>query len=74
MPTPFKSKRATLWLAGIAVLVLGFLFALVALPMFSSTPGTDGPDVRVPKMDNVPSEHAPRMKLDVEKPPEKPQD
>lgn len=74
MPNPFKSKRATLWLAGIAVLVLGFLFALVLLPMSSATPGADGPDVRVPNMENVPSEHAPRMKLDVEKPAEKQQD
>jgi hypothetical protein len=67
MSKPFKSKRATLWLAGISLLVLGFLVAFVVLPLTSLTPGADGPDVRVPSMENVPSEHAPRMKLDVEK-------
>jgi hypothetical protein len=67
MPNPFRSKRATLWLAGITVLVLGFLVAFVVLPMTSPTPGADGPDVRVPRMENVPSEGAPKLKLDVEK-------
>jgi len=67
MDNPFKSKRSVLWLAGIAVLLLGFLVAVVVLPLTSPMPGTDGPDVHVPKMDNVPSNRAPKMKLDVEK-------
>jgi hypothetical protein len=67
MPNTFKSKRSMLWLGGIAVLVLGFLVAAVILPMTSPTPGAGGPDVHVPKMENVPPEQAPKLKLDVEK-------
>jgi hypothetical protein len=67
MQNTFKSKRSILWLGGIAVLVLGFLVAAVVLPMTSPTPGADGPDVHVPKMDNVPPDQSPKMKLDVEK-------
>lgn len=67
MANPFKSKRSTLWLAGIAVLLLGFLVAVVVLPMASPLPGAGGPDVRVPNMENVPSAGSPKMKLDVEK-------
>lgn len=67
MPNGFKSKRATLWLGGIAVLVLGFLVAAIVLPTTAPTPGEGGPDVHVPKMQNVPPEGA--MKLDVERKP-----
>jgi hypothetical protein len=63
----FKSKRAVLWLGGIALLVLGFLVLAVVLPATAPTPGKGGPDIQVPKMENVPPEQAPKMKLDVEK-------
>jgi hypothetical protein len=66
MHDEFKSKRAILWLGGIAVLVLGFLVLMVVLPATAPTPGKDGPDIQVPKMENVPPEQAPKMKLDVE--------
>lgn len=69
LPNTFKSKRAILWLAAIAVLVLGFLVAAVVLPARAPTPGADGPDVHVPKMQNVPEQGAPPLKLDVEKKP-----
>jgi hypothetical protein len=65
MNREFKSKRAALWLGGVAVLVLGFIVAAVALPSTAKTP--TGPDIHVPRMQNVPPEHGPKMKLDVEK-------
>jgi len=67
MINEFKSKRALLWLGGIAVLILGFLVAAVVLPMATPTPGAGGPDIRVPKMQNVPSDQAPKMKLQIPK-------
>ena len=69
MPNEFKSKRATLWVGSIAVLVLGFLVAAIVLPGTAPTPGTGGPDIQVPKMQNVPSAGAPKMRLEVEKEP-----
>jgi hypothetical protein len=70
MPNGFKNKRAIFWLGGITILVVGFLVAAIVLPTTAPTPGTGGPDVRVPRMENVPPEQAPKMKLDVEKQPE----
>jgi hypothetical protein len=70
MTNGFKSKRAILWLGGIAILVVGFLVAAVVLPTTAPTPGAGGPDVRVPRMENVPSEQAPKIKLELEKEPE----
>jgi hypothetical protein len=67
MSKAFENKRSLLWLGGITLLVVGFLVAALVLPATAPTPGSGGPDVRVPKMENVPPEHAPRMKLDVEK-------
>jgi hypothetical protein len=66
MNTKFKSKRAAFWLGGIAILVLGFLVVAIVLPSTTPTPGKGGPDIQVPRMENVPSDRAPRMKLDVE--------
>jgi hypothetical protein len=48
-------------------LVLGLLVVAVVLPMTAPTPGAGGPDIQVPNMQNVPSEQAPKMKLDVDK-------
>lgn len=62
----FKGNRRLLWLFGISVVILGVVTALVVLPAVSSTPGTGGPDIQVPKMQNVPPEGAPRMRLDVD--------
>ena len=67
MHNGFKSKRAALWLGGIAFLVLGFLVAAIVLPATTATPGKGGPDIHVPKMQNVPPEGAPKVKLQVEK-------
>lgn len=66
MPNPFRSKRAVFWLIGIAVLVLGFLAAAIVLPSTAPLPGAGGPDVHVPKMQNVPPEHAPKIQLEIE--------
>jgi len=67
MSREFRSKRSVLWLGGIAALIVGFLVAAVLLPSTSPTPGAGGPEIQVPKMQNVPPSDAPRMKLDVEK-------
>lgn len=67
MHNGFQSKRAILWLGGIALLVLGLLVAAVVLPTTAPAPGAGGPDIHVPKMENVPSDHTPKMKLEVEK-------
>lgn len=67
MHNGFQSKRSILWLGGIALLVLGFLVAAVVLPTTAPTPGAGGPDIHVPKMQNVPPDQAPKMKLEVEK-------
>ena len=63
---PFRDKKRILWLGGIALLTLGLLAAAVILPATGPTPGTEGPDVRVPRMQNVPDERSPRMKLELE--------
>jgi hypothetical protein len=65
----FKSKRSLFWFGGVTVLILGFLVAAVVLPATTPTPGAGGPDIQVPKMENVPSADAPKMKLDVERKP-----
>jgi hypothetical protein len=62
----FKGKRRVLWLGGMAVLVLGLMAVLVILPAVSSTPGAGGPEVDVPKMQNVPAEQSPAMRLDLD--------
>jgi len=62
----FKGNRRVMWLIGIAVMIVGIVTALVVLPAVSSTPGADGPDIHVPKMQNVPPAGNPRMRLDVD--------
>ncbi len=49
----FTNRNRIFWLAGMAVLVLGFIAAAVILPRLT-TPGASGPDARVPGMQNVP--------------------
>lgn len=68
MARAFVSKNSVLWLAGLAILVLGFVVAAVVLPATSKTPGSDVPNIQVPKMQNVPPAAAPKMRLDTEKP------
>lgn len=62
----FKGSRRIWWLIGIAVTIAGVVTALVMLPSVSSTPGTGGPDIQVPKMQNVPPGGTPRMRLDID--------
>lgn len=69
MTKAFKSHRAAWWLGGVAALVIGFLVAAVVLPTTAPVPGTDGPDVQLPRMQNVPPEGAPKMKIDVQQAP-----
>jgi hypothetical protein len=61
----FADRRRAFWLAGIAILVLGFLAAALLLPSTSDPMRDIGPAVHVPKMQNVPPAND-RVKLDVE--------
>ncbi len=65
-----KGTRRIWWLVGVGVVIVGVGTALVVLPAVSPTAGAGGPDVRVPKMQNVPPEGAPSMHLDTKKEPE----
>jgi hypothetical protein len=58
-----KGTRRIWWLVGMGVLLVGFGTAMVVLPLSSPTRGAEGPDIQVPKMQNVPPEGA--TKLDV---------
>jgi hypothetical protein len=61
----FADRRRGFWLAGIAILVLGFLAAALLLPSTSDPMRGIGPAVHVPKMQNVPPDND-RVKLEVE--------
>jgi len=65
MANPFSSKRRAWWIGGVALLVFGFLAIAVIVPLRAPVPGADGPEVQVPKMQNIPAEGAPKLKLDV---------
>lgn len=67
MSKPFQSKRAGLWLGGVVLLVLGFIAAAVLLPSTAPAPGSDQPDIRVPRMQNIPPPGAQKLELEVEK-------
>lgn len=66
---PFRSTRAILWLCGVALLIIGLLVGAVVLPARAPVPGSGGPQIQVPAMQNLPPAEAPKMKLDVEKKP-----
>jgi hypothetical protein len=61
-----KGRGRIFWLGGIAVLVLGLVAVLVVVPVVSPTPGAGGPEVDVPKMQNVPADEAPKMRIDLD--------
>jgi hypothetical protein len=63
----FQDKRSVLWLGGVIVLVLGILAAFVLLPSSQVPSSSATDDIRVPKMENVPADNAPKMKLDLDK-------
>lgn len=62
-----KGTRRIWWLVGMGVVIGGVGTALVVLPAVSPTAGAGGPDVHVPKMQNVPPEGPPKLHLDSEK-------
>lgn len=64
---PFTDTRRIFWLGGIALILLGLAAAFVVLPASAPTKGSSGPEVHVPKMENVPEGDAPKLKLDVDK-------
>ena len=64
---PFTDTRRILWLGGIALILLGLVAAFIILPASTPLKSSADPDVRVPKMENVPEGDAPKLKLDVEK-------
>jgi hypothetical protein len=67
MSRAFLNKPSILWLAGVFVLIVGFIAAAVILPTTAKTPGSDQPSIQVPRMENVPPPEAPRMRLDTGK-------
>lgn len=71
MTHEFHNKKSIFWLIGMGVLITGFLAFVLIVPTRSPTPGTGGPELRVPNMQNVPPAHAPNMQLDTTSPPER---
>jgi hypothetical protein len=67
MARAFANGKSIFWLAGVFVLVVGFVVAALVLPATSKTSGTDRPNIQVPKMQNVPPPNAPRMRLETGK-------
>ncbi|HYQ43889.1 MAG TPA: hypothetical protein VER11_18035 [Polyangiaceae bacterium] len=67
MARAFPNKQSVFWLAGVFVLVVGFIVAAVVLPATSKTPGSEPPNIQVPKMQNVPPAEVPKMRLDTGK-------
>jgi len=67
MTRAFANKKSIFWLAGVFVLVVGFLVAALVLPATSRTPGSEQPNIQVPKMQNVPPADAPKLRLDTGK-------
>jgi hypothetical protein len=63
---PFQSKRNILWLGGVAAALIAWFVAFVIVPHGAPVPGKEGPEVDLPRMQNVPPPSAPRMKLDDE--------
>lgn len=61
-----KGTRRIWWLVGTGLVIVGVGTALVVLPAVSPTPGTGGPDIQVPKMQNVPPEGAPKLRLETQ--------
>lgn len=64
MERAFASKKSTLWLTGVFVLVIGFIVAALILPTTSKVRSEEQPNIHVPKMQNVPPPEAPKMRLD----------
>jgi hypothetical protein len=64
MARAFANKPSIFWLGGLFVLVVGFVVAAVVLPATYKTPGSDQPNIQVPKMQNVPPANAPKMRLE----------
>jgi hypothetical protein len=67
MARAFANGKSIFWLAGVFVLIVGFVVAALVLPATSKTAGTDQPAIQVPKMQNVPSPDAPKMRLETGK-------
>jgi hypothetical protein len=63
----FADNRRILWLGSVILIVLGILAAFVILPAMSPTETPPGAHIRVPKMENVPPDNAPKLKLETEK-------
>jgi hypothetical protein len=57
-----KGKQRVYWLTGVSVVILGFLVAALVLPNRKAP--DPGPQVDVPKMQNVPPPDQ-KLKLDV---------
>ena len=60
----FTDSRRWFWLGGVVVLLAGLFAAFVLLPANSATPGAGGPEIQVPKMENVPPPNAPKLGIE----------
>lgn len=60
---PMKSKRAMLWGAAVFLVLAGVMASSILLPQRAATP--EGPDVRVPGMQNAPEPGQRQLELEV---------
>jgi hypothetical protein len=61
----FTDTRRVLWISGVFLLFAGLLAAFVILP--ASREVKTGPDIHLPKMENVPPPDAPRLGVETGK-------
>lgn len=66
MTRKFHNNKSILWLISMGVLIVGFIAFAVLVPSRSPVPGSEGPEVNVPSMQNVPPPSAPNMQLDTQ--------
>jgi hypothetical protein len=63
MTHKFHNKKSIFWLLGVGLVIGGFLAFALTVPG-STGPSTEGPEVNVPSMQNIPPPSAPNMKLE----------
>lgn len=66
MTRQFRNNKSILWLISVGVLIIGFIAFALIVPGQSPVPGSEGPEVNVPSMQNVPPESAPNMQLETQ--------
>ncbi|HET9930669.1 MAG TPA: hypothetical protein VFQ35_08275 [Polyangiaceae bacterium] len=64
---PFTDTRRIFWIGGVTLILIGLIAAFIVLPASSPLKSTSEPEVRVPKMENVPEGDGSKLKLEVDK-------